>query len=134
MAVLRMSSVVNKRLCLIALAAAAAVSAIGAGAAAATTIFVQSPSRAVACEVDSHAGAICTVFALARQASVSQHGRVRVFAQDSNPPSGGVRTLRRRHSVRAGEVRCSGVRAGVRCVQLTTRHGFVATRKGFRRF
>lgn len=100
----------------------------------ATTTFIQSPSHNIACQLDSHSGALCTVLSLRRQASVSQRGRVRVFAQSSNPPSGGVRTLRYGHSIRVGKVRCTSRRSGMRCTQVTRHHGYVAARSGFRTF
>ncbi len=103
-------------------------------AALARTVFIESPTRNIACQLDSAHGALCTVLSRAEQASVSQRGRVRVFPQGSNPPSGGVRKLRYGHSLRVGHVRCTSRVTGMRCVQMKTHHGFVAARSGIRRF
>lgn len=111
---------------------ALAVALVPAGASA-RTIFIQSPSHNIACQLDSREGALCTVLSLMRQASVSQHGKVRVFDQNSNPPSGGVRTLRYGHSLRVGKVRCTSKRTGMRCVHVPTGHGYVASRAGFKK-
>jgi hypothetical protein len=115
------------------LAVAALVLALTPASASARTIFIQSPSHNIACQLDSHFGALCTVLSLRRQASVSQHGKVRVFDQNSNPPSGGVRTLKYGHSLRVGKVRCTSKRTGMRCVHLPTGHGYIASRAGFKK-
>src|SRR5688572_5902415 len=66
------------------------------------TVFIESPSGNIACQLSSSApkrgytgvsGALCTVSSSSRQAEVTQRGRVRVFPQGSDPPSDGVRTL-----------------------------------------
>jgi len=116
---------------LFALALAVLPAAAPARSAARTTIFIQSPSHNIACQLDSRLGALCTVFSLSRQASVSQRGKVRVFAQNSNPPSGGVRTLHYGKSLRVGHVRCTSHRTGMRCIQLPSGHGYIASRSGF---
>lgn len=121
---MRVSHVVVTALLLLALAPAGA---------SARTIFIQSPSHNIACQLDSRFGALCTVLSLRRQASVSQHGKVKVFDQNSNPPSGGVRTLRYGDSLRVGKVRCTSRRTGMRCVHAPTGHGYIASRAGFKR-
>ena len=115
------------------LAAVALLLALAPASASARTIFIQSPSHNIACQLDSRYGALCTVFSLRRQASVSQRGKVKVFDQNSNPPSGGVRTLNYGHSLRVGKVRCTSKRTGMRCVHIPTGHGYIASRAGFKR-
>jgi hypothetical protein len=100
----------------------------------ARTVFIESPSGNIACELSSRAGALCTVFSSHRQAQVNQRGRVRVFSQESDPPSEGVRTLDYGKSIRVRRVRCTSRRAGVRCVHRPTGHGFLAARERIRRF
>jgi hypothetical protein len=104
--------------------------AVAPAGALARTVFIQSPSHNIACQLDSHSGALCTVLSLSRQASVSQHGKVRIFDQSSNPPSGGVRTLKYGKSLRVGKVRCISRRTGMRCVHVPTGHGYTASRQG----
>jgi hypothetical protein len=125
--------VITRRTLTVGLAVALLVALVPASSTA-TTTFIQSPSHNIACQLDSHSGALCTVLSLQRQASVSQRGHVRVFAQNSNPPSGGVRTLRYGHSIRLGKVRCTSLRRGMRCTQVRRHHGFIAFRSGFRTF
>ena len=114
-------------------AAVGVLLALAPATALARTEFIQSPSHNIACQLDSHSGALCTVLSLNRQASVSQHGKVKVFDQNSNPPSGGVHTLKYGKSLRLGEVRCTSKRTGMRCVHLPTGHGYVASRAGFKK-
>jgi hypothetical protein len=98
------------------------------------TLFIESPSHNIACQLDVHYGALCTVFSDGRQASVGQHGRVSVFDQESNPPSEGVRVLRYGHSLTVRHVRCTSKRSGMRCVHRGSGHGYVAARGHIRTF
>lgn len=118
----------------LAVAVVVAAFATTSATACATTIFVESPSRNIACQVDSRFGALCTVFSDRRQADVTQRGRVDAFPLESNPPSEGVPTLSYGDSVRVRKVRCTSKRKGMRCVHRPTGHGFLAARGSIRRF
>jgi hypothetical protein len=100
----------------------------------ARTVFIESPSGNIACQLDSRWGALCTVFSDRRQAEVRQNGRVSVFDQESDPPSDGVRVLGYGKSLRVRRVRCTSRRTGMRCVHRPSGHGYAAARGRVRTF
>ena len=112
-------------------AAAAAVVALGllaSTASAGANTFVQTPSKNIVCQLNQST-ALCTVLSSGREASVDRRGHVKVFAQNSNPPIEGVRTLAYGRSVTIAGFRCVSRTNGMRCVERLSRHGFLAARE-----
>jgi hypothetical protein len=113
--------------------AAATVGVVALGllastASAGSNTFVQTPSRNVVCQLNQST-ALCTVLSSGREARVDRRGHVRVFAQNSNPPIEGVRTLAYGRSVAIAGFRCVSRTSGMRCVERKSRHGFLAARE-----
>lgn len=103
--------------------------------------FFLSPSRNIACEMDSGMGvvgtrAFCETDQPPQSASMHRNGHLatcRGVGCLSNAPTR-TPTLPYGHNATLGPLRCTSLRKGMRCAVVRSGHGFLISRSGIARF
>jgi hypothetical protein len=100
------------------------------------THWFHSPSGNIQCEVSS-TYAYCQTFEPLQTAQLRRGGRTAVCSRRActvgNGPENAT-TLGYGRSIRVGPFRCSSAMSGMRCVVVTSGHGFTIARVGVRTF
>ena len=118
------------------------VAGITASAAANTDLTFYSPSRNIGCELQAfrqapeHSHAFCVTSEPPRCVTLKANGSMRVRRGKlciGNPPENTF-MLKYGRSVRGGPFRCTSRRDGMRCIVISTGHGFLISRERLTRF
>jgi hypothetical protein len=103
--------------------------------------WFHSPSGNIECEVafadPRGAYAYCQTFSPLQTATLRRNGRTAVCSSRACPVGNGPEgspALAYGRSIRVGLFRCSSSRSGIRCVVVTSGHGFTISREGIRTF
>jgi hypothetical protein len=120
--------------------AAVSSSLVATAPASASVRWFYSPSGNISCEVSSGgvrgAYAYCQTLKRPRSVTLHRNGHLTVCRGGrclGNGPET-AKELRYGHSVRVGPFRCTSKQTGMRCVVVSSGHGFAISRGGIRRF